>query len=128
MNQEIKAQWVAALRSGEYGQGYGKLCLIDYNGSKSYCCLGVLTDLAVKAGVLPEGRVVTEDPDDDRFLAFGSNRDSYYTPVEVCDWAGVTTQPLAGDHNLPTYNDGNYDKDIEPHTFSQIADLIEEHL
>ena len=47
MNPEIKAQWVAALRSGEYKQGRGQL----RNTDDEYCCLGVLCDLAVKAGV-----------------------------------------------------------------------------
>ena len=39
----IKERWVAALRSGEYTQGQGSLRILD-----SYCCLGVLADLAVK--------------------------------------------------------------------------------
>lgn len=40
MNQEIKAKWVTALRSGEYIQTKG--ALHDYAG---FCCLGVLCDL-----------------------------------------------------------------------------------
>lgn len=46
MNKEIKQLWVAALRSGEYQQGYGYL-----NRNGDFCCLGVLCDLAVKAGL-----------------------------------------------------------------------------
>lgn len=41
MNQEIKKQWVAALRSGKYQQTKGRLRTID----NRYCCLGVLCDL-----------------------------------------------------------------------------------
>lgn len=42
MNKELKQKWLAALRSGEYKQGEGKL----YNPlDNSYCCLGVLCDL-----------------------------------------------------------------------------------
>lgn len=41
MNPEIKAKWVAALRSGAYQQATG--VLRDEKGG--YCCLGVLCDL-----------------------------------------------------------------------------------
>lgn len=38
----VKAQWVAALRNGEYTQGSVTLCNRVNN---TYCCLGVLADL-----------------------------------------------------------------------------------
>jgi hypothetical protein len=44
MNQTIKQQWVAALRSGQYKQGKGKLRRASSEGDL-YCCLGVLCDL-----------------------------------------------------------------------------------
>lgn len=50
MNQEVLRKWVAALRSGEYTQGLGHLHNATDN---THCCLGVLSDLAVKAGILP---------------------------------------------------------------------------
>ena len=37
MDQETKAKWVAALRSGEYQQ-----CSRTLHDGKGYCCLGVL--------------------------------------------------------------------------------------
>ena len=40
MDAELKAKWVAALRSGKYEQGP----LFLRNG-ESYCCLGVLCDV-----------------------------------------------------------------------------------
>ena len=49
MNSEVKGQWTTALRSGEYEQGNGVLRTID----NTYCCLGVLCELAVKANVIP---------------------------------------------------------------------------
>lgn len=39
MKPELKAKWVAALRSGEFAQGKGKL--VDESGTR-FCCLGVL--------------------------------------------------------------------------------------
>lgn len=49
--KEVRQLWVKALRSGEYKQG--KSCLRTNDGGQ-YCCLGVLTDLAVKNKVIPE--------------------------------------------------------------------------
>lgn len=42
MDQELKAKWVAALRSGKYKQAKGTLN--DCGGG--YCCLGVLLDVS----------------------------------------------------------------------------------
>ena len=44
MNPEIKAKWVAALRSGEYKQAKGQLRI-----GNSFCCLGVLCNLHAQA-------------------------------------------------------------------------------
>lgn len=41
MDAEIKARWVAALRSGQYEQAQGMLCI-----DGTFCCLGVLCDVA----------------------------------------------------------------------------------
>ncbi len=38
---EVKVRWLAALRSGQYQQGKGRLRSED----NEYCCLGVLCDL-----------------------------------------------------------------------------------
>lgn len=43
----VAKKWVRALRSGKYRRTTGKL-----RRDGKYCCLGVLTDLAVKAGVI----------------------------------------------------------------------------
>lgn len=42
MDADLKAKWVAALRSGAYAQG--RHCLLSTDGQR-YCCLGVLADL-----------------------------------------------------------------------------------
>lgn len=41
MNKQIAEDWVAALRSGKYKQGTGRL----RDGNDQFCCLGVLCDL-----------------------------------------------------------------------------------
>lgn len=44
MHKEWADKWVAALRSGEYKQGFGELKA----NNNSFCCLGVLCDIVVK--------------------------------------------------------------------------------
>lgn len=43
MDPELKQKWIAALKSGEYKQG--KARLHDKNAG-TYCCLGVLNEVA----------------------------------------------------------------------------------
>ena len=45
MNPEIKAKWLAALRSGEYKQTTQVLRYTGPNNQQRFCCLGVLCDL-----------------------------------------------------------------------------------
>ena len=49
MNVEVKEKWLKALRGGEFKQGRERLCDLDDN---SYCCLGVLCEIAVAEGVI----------------------------------------------------------------------------
>lgn len=107
MKQDIKERWVAALRSGEYKQGDGQLrCISD--SSSSHCCLGVLTDLAARDGVVAWGKEAHSD------LGFA--------PEPVAQWAG-----------LPAW----HDEDVQEHLavmndsgepFTTIADYIEDYL
>ena len=122
MNPTIKAEWVAALRSGEYQQGTGTLSM-----DGEFCCLGVLTDIAVEHGVC--SWVSTED-------GLGVNRsgatETSVLPPVVMAWAGLASANPEIDltntaisepdqHDLAHLNDDGI-------TFAQIADLIEEQL
>lgn len=51
MDQEFKAEWIAALRSGEYRQGVGAL-VRKKGGVEEFCCLGVACEIGVKKGIL----------------------------------------------------------------------------
>ena len=63
MDKKLKRKWVKALRSGQYDQATGKLCV---NGT-AFCCLGVLCDIQgaywdedefrTWRPILPSGRV-----------------------------------------------------------------------
>ena len=110
MNPEIKAQWLAALRSGEYRQGKGEL---EGSGGR-FCCLGVLCHLAHKQGVVertdgPEGQGWYDDED-------------ARLPYSVRDWSGMTSDIgliEEGKASLVFLND------LDGRTFDQIADVIE---
>lgn len=115
MNPEVKAEWLKALRSGEYEQGTGQLKRVSSDGPV-YCCLGVLEDLAVKAGI-------TEGWDERSRDDKKSHGYKATLSVPVMDWADLDTDsPYADAEPLYRWND-TYRK-----TFSEIADLIEEHL
>lgn len=118
MDLDIARQWTAALRSGEYQQGVGKL-----NQNGKFCCLGVLCELypdgdLVKTygGVSKEGfnGIVTYDGV------------SSLPPARVRNWAGLDTEygdlPLEDKNGGVAYLTKLNDDGM---TFDQIADLID---
>jgi hypothetical protein len=133
VNSEIKAEWLEALRSGEYQQGRENLAVRREDGSMTYCCLGVLCDLAVRAGV---------DIDVNQSDYAGRVRyegEISILPYKVMEWAGLYDPnpqilPLQNRHgnvmtwSLAELNDGSESNNIAPYTFEQIAAVIEEKL
>jgi hypothetical protein len=89
MNPEIKALWLAALRSGEYKQGTA--CL--KNMHCEYCCLGVLTDLYIKA---TNGEWIKHESQ--RYSLKGDGG-LFYLADEVALWAGLTKEEHESDFN-----------------------------
>lgn len=142
MKQEIKTQWITALRSGQYKQAHGMLGFKDETGTVENCCLGVLCNLAVKAGVIEAPEM--EDAD---YGTLYYDDQAEVLPNSVMEWAELGEQynPLVpvpnGVDNLvpvphsvgnPTIslaelNDGESYADHE-YTFNEIADVIEENL
>lgn len=98
MKPEIKEMWIEALLSDDYQQGQHHLCQDNNDGSKSWCCLGVLTDLAIKNGVnidversLSESNVYTFD------------NESETLPLAVKEWSGIDTG--SGQYSYPNIDD-----------------------
>lgn len=118
MRSNIADRWICALRSGEYVQGAHRL----QSASGLFCCLGVLTDMAIKEGI---GRwdYSRYHP---TFIADDGQEDTNFLPAAVAEWAGV--QSAAGrygesEHSedyLATRNDMGM-------SFEAIADLIDAH-
>jgi hypothetical protein len=124
MNLEIKEQWLTALRSGEYRQVGGRLTGID---NKSFCCLGVLCDLAVKADIILPPTL--DEFDNHVFGTYMGKGDDYSwsslpNAVQVwADLAHIGPDPYIHSENasLAELNDSGRD-------FSEIADIIESEL
>lgn len=122
MNEDIKQEWLAALRSGEYRQAHEQL----RNGDR-FCCLGVLCDLHSKA--TGAGKWV-----DDRYYPDNEPPWIDTLPEAVIEWAGlIDTSPSVDDdegHQYPlaAFNDGLESDELRPHTFEEIAALIEAQL
>jgi hypothetical protein len=111
MNPEVKAKWVAALRSGEYRQGRERLRTGD-----AFCCFGVLCNVHAQ-----------EHPDiAAREMCPGDYMGSTFLPSdEVLDWAGLNVSEHVHIRNergpLYEHNDAG-------RTFAEIADAIESQL
>lgn len=113
MNQRIKDNWVAALVSGEYEQCKNRLHI-----DNGFCCLGVLTDLYIKAHEgLDEGHWEVSTKHRQTFpgaMVFSPTGDYSLLPDAVVDWAGLDTDsPRVGSFQLSGLNDsGTSFKDI----------------
>jgi hypothetical protein len=118
VNQEIKKQWVAALRSGGYVQGRGTLRAksTTHREVDKFCCLGVLCDLAVKSQVI-------ESPTlrDDCGVYFYEEGNTALPPEKVEKWLGYGDETRSRFWALAELNDGG-------NNFNQIADYIEANL
>lgn len=84
MNPEIKAEWIAALRSGDYTQG----AFVLRSAKDEYCCLGVLCELAVKHEVIAPA-VPYESAAGEYKYGDGEDWSTATLPKSVQDWAGL---------------------------------------
>lgn len=144
MNPEIKAKWLAALRSGAYTQGIGQLVRYTNRESK-YCCLGVLCDVLTKEGI--PGLMYSDNQSNGSNMPgweYQDGRETAVLPVLLATAIGLynpnpvipfvqsiwddermadcrSTSSSATPLDLATLNDHGF-------TFLEIADLIEAYL
>ena len=138
MNPEVKALWLAALRSGDYTQGTGRLHTryADDSTTDEFCCLGVLCDLAVKDGVVID--VVVNEPHSysvGTFVSYDSQ--SSLLPPAVQGWAGLSSEDPVVEYDDwessddETHRDSNSLSGLNDDmgwTLGAIADAIEANL
>lgn len=139
MNDDVKQKWLTALRSGDYEQGRAHLALITPEGAE-YCCLGVLCDLAERAGLIetqvkdygnnrivyyvPHGVLVDEDPEYDQEMDLPA-WSTTGLPKVVAQWAGLDSEnPRVAGSTLADLND----REVNRYDFYRIADIIEQEL
>lgn len=110
MKAETKAEWVAALRSGNYQQGQGRL-----RSGDQYCCLGVFCDLFgggrwVERKSVDETEYLYEDCE--------GNLLPHHLTIKMCTDHDISFKDM---NYLVALNDYKYN-------FKQIADHIEANL
>ena len=116
LDPELKKQWVAALRSGDYKQGRNYLCN-EPGESARFCCFGVLADIK---GV-PFTRVAV--------TRYGA--DLLVRSYDFGGGASPNTLSITGDlrkmfgPEAVSYLEEQNDIGM---TFKEIADYIEDHL
>lgn len=141
MKKSIKKKWVAALRSGDYKQGRGRLRRHTPEGDV-FCCLGVLCNLHAQAH--PD--IAAQQTD-----AYSYMGQTGYLPIAVREWSGLDSTNIRFDglsSDLATINDLELKQvkrasksvdcfisqdekivmKIGGNSFEHIANLIEEHL
>ena len=116
MKTELKNAWTKALRSGDYKQGMGRLCIMD-----NYCCIGVLTDVIDKQ--FPD--ILETD--------WEVRRNGYGEMLIVCDGIERSTRLPPELRNKIELNYGDQSNLIRMNdgagcSFNEIADYIEENL
>lgn len=87
MNRPAVEKWVAALRSGEYGQVQSQLAREYPSGKRKYCCLGVACELAIKDGVPVNVTLRAGGGTPHRDVKFDGNDGSL--PSQVSDWLDI---------------------------------------
>lgn len=110
MNPEIKAKWVAALRSGEYTQTSGSLKSED-----GHCCLGVLCEISKLETGFGVDENLAENYGDDRIC------DTVQNWANLPCSGGARISINGARETLNEHNDNG-------RTFPEIADAIEEQL
>jgi hypothetical protein len=132
LKPEVKQLWLEALRTGGFQQCSGKL-----SDGVGYCCLGVLSELAHREGVLTrEVQTITYNRRTETFVYYGAHADRTDLPCEVADWAfeefDATVvyweNPRVRDPRLGVKVTSLADLNDEGFTFEEIADVIEEQL
>lgn len=128
--RRIFKEWIAALRSGKYKQGRAKLKQRDVAGEQTYCCLGVLCEVAG----------LEEAPDKDCPWTSFKYKDSFSVGGLPTTFAKAIGMGTLGDaFDGPEFLDGGSardvpgkeplfrlnDREVDRLNFEQIADRLE---
>lgn len=117
MDNNIAREWIVELRSGNYGQATGTL----KGEENTYCCLGVLCEIAVRKGIISTPQYL------DSFGGWFYQADGNVLPYEVQSWADMASRngALYLENGPELFLAGMNDNGA---TFDELADLIEENM
>lgn len=153
LKPEVKAKWLAALRSGEYNQTTSVLCRLPEDDGEngevvSHCCLGVLCELAKEDGLpmrVTEHRLgfdedlITKEhqrvysgqketpPKSVMEWAFNFPHGTKKAQLDANEWENVSVSVSNDDRGEPEY-EALFELNDGGLSFEQIADYIEEQL
>jgi hypothetical protein len=120
MNPEVKEKWLTALRDGQYLQGRERLTTLTADEQR-HCCLGVLCQLYAVEGFDLRIRDLGDE------LLYDAA--DTYLPDSVENWAELDYDTQ---RHLGVLNDGGVDihtgQPVQPHSFIELAQYIEENL
>ncbi len=133
---EVKTAWVNALREPERKQAKNRLQLVDSNGNKYQCCLGVLCELqGLKSSLMDSSYSVDDGPEDVMSVSefeFGYGEFENGLPTEsFMKSLGMAEKPATFVYSFKAFGTTFYQKTAlselndDGFTFSQIADIIE---
>lgn len=131
MNPEIKAEWIERLTNGEREQGRS---FLNNKTDGTYCCLGVLCEMAEEAGVVTSTLHQTADPDDRDRVIDVADFEGFYAimPKKVVEWAGLDLDEFRGIGYVEQVGLGPSEclagMNDSGKTFEEIAKVIEEKL
>lgn len=131
MVPEIRDAWVENLTNGEYEQTTQVLHNVTEN---AYCCLGVLCDMAVKAGVIGEpfekNMWISSKDADLQVATYTDSEGDYWTsvlPPEVIAWSGIGSDTGYFAYKTKPGTDGLAGLNDNGATFAEIANVIKEN-
>lgn len=124
---QVRAAWIEDLRSGNFAQTTGRLYRpAGASSPPGYCCLGVLCERAVAAGLVTRhnGGYVFVD---------GFHQSDLVLPRSVREWAGLRESDGALVQPIDYYDDDRLLSAVSlaelndgaRYSFAQIADVIE---
>lgn len=103
VDKKLLNKWLKALESGKFKQGRNYLCKELEDGSKEYCCMGVLCEISGKSGWIKSD-----------FGRYSFKDDFEYAPSTLTKRVGLS----GNDTRLADMND------FYSLSFKQIADRI----
>lgn len=139
MNPAIKQRWLEKLRSKQYTQGSGNLCVLNQRTNvEEWCCLGILADIAREDGIGDWLMAANSTGHKEWQDKSGSSYSGMTKAVarwagfhgDHCDILGPRLEYQGYRYRAAHLNDGENEdgRIVRALSFEQIADLIEAQL